>query len=293
MSNLGSKKGSALEVLPRRADLSWQRLDRRLENGIPFMWHHHPEMELTLTVNCRGQRFVGDNVSAFEDGDLALVGSDLPHSWVSDERIDPNRPFSAKVIWFDPDWLTRIGQSAVELRSLQTLSQNAQLGLTFSPKVAQIARPMIERLFELQPQEGFTTLLELLRHLSLDSDASSLASFAPNTREGYARIDRVLHHLHTHYTSEIRIDDLAEIAALSPSGLHRMFRRHLQMSVSEYLINLRIGEASARLAASDTPIGLISHDVGYASQANFNKHFARLRFMTPRAYRKSHRRNSH
>lgn len=289
MVEYGSLKGSKREVVPRLQNLSWQRLDRRLEHGIPFLWHHHPEMELTLTLNCRGQRFVGDNVSPFDDGDVALVGSNLPHSWVSSERLDTNRPFHAKVIWFDKDWLFQMGQSAAELSSLCAFADRAQRGLTFAPDACQKARALIERLFEMPPQDGFTLLLELLRLLSLDSKAKPLSTRATTTSgESYARIDRVLQYLHENYADPIRLDDLAQIAALSPSGLHRMFKKHLQTSISEYLTNLRIGEACARLATSDTPIGIVAHDVGYGSQANFNRHFTRLRSMTPRAYRQTY-----
>jgi AraC-like DNA-binding protein len=290
MVEYGSLKGSKREVVPRAKNLSWQRLDRRLEHGIPFLWHHHPEMELTMTLNCRGQRFVGDDVSPFEDGDIALVGSNLPHSWVSSERLDQSKPFRAKVIWFDKDWLAQMGRSAVELGALVGLADRAQRGLTFAPDTCQMARPMIEQLFDMTPAEGFTLLLELLRVLSLDNAAAPLATRATTTTgQSYARIDRVLQYLHENYADPIRLDDLAQIAALSPSGLHRMFQKHLQTTISDYLTNLRIGEACARLATSDIPIGIIAHDVGYGSQANFNRHFIRLRSMTPRAYRKAHR----
>ena len=63
-------------------------LDRRLDDGIPFQWHHHPEFELTLTLNSRGQRFIGDHIGDYDDGDLVLVGPNLPHTWVSREKID-------------------------------------------------------------------------------------------------------------------------------------------------------------------------------------------------------------
>ena len=286
----GSLKSSFLEVLPKRDSLSWQRLDRRLEGGIPFLWHHHPEMELTLTLNCKGQRFIGDHVAPFEDGDLALVGSNLPHSWVSAERLNEAEPFNARVIWFHRRWLEGLGHSAAELASLKSLSDQAQRGLSFSLKTRLLARPLIADLFTLPPQVGFTKLLDLLLLLAGD-EASVLASQAvmDSTSSGYKRIDRVLHHLHASYSGLNRLEELADIAALSPSGLHRMFRKHMRTTISEYLTNLRIGEACARLAASDTPIAIISHDVGYESQANFNRHFLRLRGMTPRDYRNGFR----
>src|SRR5690606_13244882 len=81
---------------------SWAWLDRRLEDGIPFQSHHHPEYELTLTLNSRGQRFVGDSIGDYDDADLVLVGPNLPHTWASRERVDPAVPHRALVMWFHP-----------------------------------------------------------------------------------------------------------------------------------------------------------------------------------------------
>lgn len=60
-------------------------LNRRLDNGIPFQWHHLPEFELTLTLNSRGQRFVGDHVAEYDHGDLVLLGPNLPHTVLARE----------------------------------------------------------------------------------------------------------------------------------------------------------------------------------------------------------------
>ena len=288
MSSKFMLRSADREVIPKSGNVSWQRLDRRLEHGIPFNWHHHPEMELTLTLNCSGQRFVGDNVSGFADGDLAIVGGNLPHTWVSQKRIDPSKPYSAKVIWFDRDWLMTMGRSAPELSSLVPFCDRAQRGLQFTPSTGMRVRSLIDRLFEVPQRDGLTTLLELLLLLSRDLDAISLSSTEVLQKiDAYAeRMNRVLNYVHRNYEQAITIDDLAKIAALSPSGLHRMFKRHVRVSLSNYLINLRIGEACARLASTDVPIGIISEDVGYSSQANFNRHFLRLRSETPSAYRK-------
>lgn len=83
----------------------------------------------------------------------------------------------------------------------------------------------------------------------------------------------------------ISIAALADLAALSPSGLHRLFRRHTRQTVSDYVTRLRIGEACALLSATERPIAHVASDVGYASLANFNRQFKGLKQMTPRAYR--------
>ncbi len=89
-----------LEKLQPLASASWARRNRVRPGGIPFQWHHHPEYELALTLNSRGYRFVG----AYDDGDLVLVGLDLPHTWASTDSPDPGGPHVAQIIWFPPDW---------------------------------------------------------------------------------------------------------------------------------------------------------------------------------------------
>src|SRR3546814_8420016 len=65
------------EKVPVPDGASWRLFDRRLD-AIPFEWHYHPEFELTLTLNSRGQRHVGDHIDIYDDGDLVLLGPNLP-----------------------------------------------------------------------------------------------------------------------------------------------------------------------------------------------------------------------
>ena len=96
-----------LEKIHKPADASWSMLNRRLQDGIPFQWHHHPEFELTLTLNSRGLRFIGDQVGEYDDGDLVLLGPNLPHTWASREAVRAGEPHVALVLWFDSDWRAR------------------------------------------------------------------------------------------------------------------------------------------------------------------------------------------
>src|SRR5450830_1238027 len=103
---------------------SWGLLWRELE-AIPFIWHYHPQFELTLTVNARGQRYIGDHLGDFEPGDLVLVGPNLPHTWSAHERIDNAQPMLAVVVWFSPEWITQLAAAFPELHSLRHLAMRA------------------------------------------------------------------------------------------------------------------------------------------------------------------------
>ena len=99
-------------------------------------------------------------------------------------------------------------------------------------------------------------------------------------------------YIHEHYAQELTLQELADVAALSVSGLHRMFRKHARTNVSEYITRIRIGDACARLASTEQPIAHIADVVGYGTFANFNRQFKLLTSMTPREYRAHFRRAS-
>ena len=101
--------------------VSWSFLNRRLDDGIPFQWHYHPEFELTLTLNSRGQRYIGDSIASYDDGDLVLLGPNLPHTWCSAERLDPREPHIALVMWFTEGWAESVTASLVEMRAVRSL----------------------------------------------------------------------------------------------------------------------------------------------------------------------------
>jgi AraC-like DNA-binding protein len=192
-------------------------------------------------------------------------------------------------MWFTADWAQSLSGGFAELRPIAVLLDRAACGLSFSASVSASVRPLVYRLFEEAEDERLLSLIRVLSMLARDADAVPLAShaFVPQ-RDGTdrGRIDRVLDHIHLNYASDISIPALADIAALSASGLHRLFRRHTHMTVSEYIQRLKIGEACALLSGSRQPVAHIADAVGYASLANFNRQFRAMKGMTPREYRR-------
>jgi transcriptional regulator GlxA family with amidase domain len=143
------------------------------------------------------------------------------------------------------------------------------------------------------PDQRLLGLLQILTVLATDRQYQLLSSpnltQAPTSNADRPRIDRLLEFIHARYQQSIRVEDLAEIACLSPSGFHRLFRRHTRLTLGEYVAHLRIGQACTLLTNSEQPIAFIADAVGYASLANFNRQFKMIKALSPRAFRQHFR----
>jgi AraC-like DNA-binding protein len=282
-----------LEKITLAEDASWAMFNWRRKAVIAFEWHHHPEFELTLTLNSRGQRYVGDHIGGYDDGDLVLLGPNLPHTWSSSAKLEPAQPHVALVMQFRPEWADQLTSILTELKPVRELLARANRGLKFSSAITNRVRPIIESIWLQSPDQRLLGLLQILTVLATDRKYQLLSS--PNLTQAASssadrpRIDRVLEFIHARYQQVIRVEDLAEIACLSPSGFHRLFRRHTRLTLGEYVAHLRIGQACTLLINSEQPIAFIADAVGYVSLANFNRQFKAIKSINPRAFRQRFR----
>ncbi|KAB8045138.1 helix-turn-helix domain-containing protein [Janthinobacterium aquaticum] len=271
---------------------SWGLLWRELE-AIPFLWHYHPQFELTLTVNARGQRYIGDHLGNFEPGDLVLVGPNLPHTWSASERIDAARPMLAVVVWFSLEWIHQLAEVFPELQSLRQLARRAGPALHFTPAVAARCGDRLLRLQALEPAQRLPLLLDVLLELAGDLQAQPLASSALNLVAAdlqQKRLASVLDYMHEHFREEIALADMAGRAALSLGAFHRFFKRHVLCTPASYLARLRIGRACQQLIQTEHSIAAIAQEAGYRNLAHFNRQFRADKQMAPRAFRQQYRR---
>ena len=63
---------------------------------------------VTFLVKGHGVRFIGDNISNFSDGELILLGENLPHTWRMEQESDNGHAeviivhFSVRLSWSRP-----------------------------------------------------------------------------------------------------------------------------------------------------------------------------------------------
>ena len=97
---------AAFEKVPFEHDASilWKHENAR---RFRFVYHYHPEIELIYFVEGEGVEFIGDSSQTFKAGHLVLLGSNLPHFWVSDSDC---QHAEACVVQFKPRWYGRRGR---------------------------------------------------------------------------------------------------------------------------------------------------------------------------------------
>lgn len=275
------------ETVLMPTDRSWRLFDRQLPS-FPFNWHHHPEYELTLTLNSTGMRFVGDHVERYGDGDLVLLGPDLPHAWESDVTGTASL-HRALVCWFTRAWIDDLVTGSPELRAVGSLLDESRRGVVFSRATSIAARDRILAFGEQSPARQWLGLLALLLDLSEDQQRVPLASAAiepAGASRDMARLAPVLLWLNEHYNETPAMEQLAALAHVSVSQLQRLFKRSTRMSVSDYVTQRRIGHACGLLVQGLLSMERIGERVGYADGAHFARQFKLSKGCTPSEYRR-------
>ena len=257
-----------------------------------FNWHFHPEYELTLILQSQGRRFVGDQISDYSDGDLALLGPNLPHTWQSFPSAPSRTRHKACIVQFSEDFLGEHFFNAVEFRQIRAMLRRSTRGLSFLGPTRDEAAQQIVQLGRLQGVARLSALLEILELLARSRKATMIASpgFAPSLdRANHRRIDRVCKYINTNYQRPVAQPLVAELVGMRPSAFSSFFKKTVGITFVEYVNRLRISHASRLLIDTDRSVLDISQRSGFSNLSNFNRRFLRTTGMTPRQFRSEFR----
>ena len=256
------------------------------------IWHYHRELELMYVIKSNGTRFVGDSIQPFFDGDLVLVGSNVPHFWQNDEKY-----FEAKeglygeliLIQFLDDFLGE-GLRLPEMQPIQRLFERAAHGLQIVGNTRQEAAA---HLLSLACDNGKNKVLELLGLLDLlatSSDYRLLSSLGYQHQlpaQPSKRIQSVCEYLLQHYRQPIALAEVAKIANMSEKAFCRFFKKSTQKTMVQFITELRISHACKLLLSQEYPISQICFESGFNNLSNFNRVFKKITGQTPRAYQQA------
>lgn len=93
---------------------------------------------------------------------------------------------------------------------------------------------------------------------------------------GLSRIGIAIQWIRQNFTKPLRVEVLAEMAALSPSAFHRQFKAVTALSPLQYQKRVRLLHARSKLVSGEGNVTWVAHQVGYESSTQFSREYARF-----------------
>lgn len=257
-------------------------------------WHYHLEYELLYISSSFGIRFVGDNVSPFNPGDLVLVGSYLPHLWRNDmsyytQEENNQKQVETIVTKFTKDFIGQDTFENPEFSNILKLLKDSKYGISFGNKVSKVLKKDLLELPSLSRPQQSIQLLNILDQLSLTTDKVLLSStdMRQYATENSQRIDSVIKYISDNYSKTVTLNDVAGVACMTTNSFCRFFKKMTNKSFTQFLNEVRIRNASRLLVQESISVSSVCYAVGYNSITNFNKQFKQTMGTTPKSYRQS------
>jgi AraC-like DNA-binding protein len=231
---------------------------------------------LGVVAQGRKQVMLGEHVYDYAAGDSMLTTIDLPV--VSNVTIaTPEVPFLGLMLAIEPRTIVQLAAEmdlaqppkdcayrSISFKELDPFVQGALvrlLRLLDEPALIRHLAPLIQREIAIRLLAG--PFGPLLRHL--------VAVGSPSQQ-----IARAVNWLKQHFSLDLRVDELAATAHMSPSTFRQHFRSVTGMSPLQYQKQLRLQQARQLMLSQNIDAGSAGIRVGYESASQFSREYARL-----------------
>ncbi|NTE00002.1 AraC family transcriptional regulator [Agrobacterium tumefaciens] len=243
------------------------------ENNKAHLWHYHPEIEMVFVNGGAGKRQIGSHVSYYTEGDLILIGSNLPHCGFTDTHTGNK---NETVIQMKPDFLGGGFMTLQEAKWIGELFDKAKGGIAFGEQTKKEVGKLIEDMELQQPFNKLLTLLGILKALETTKDFKILnaSGFSIETQiQDNDRINMIFNYVKDHFQQQISLEDIAEMSAMTVPSFCRYFKKITKKTFTRFVNEYRVVHASKLLSEKHMGITAISYESGFNNFSHFNKIF--------------------
>ncbi|MDF2158860.1 AraC family transcriptional regulator [Algoriphagus sp. CAU 1675] len=274
---------SQREFVRFQEDRGWHFYDRL---------HQHPQLQLTVILEGRGQFLSRDYVGRFQPGDVFFLGENAPHVFRSDPAyFEENSDMisAGNTVFFD---FQALGNALGEVEDLQSLKKFTEMKSSCfqifgesNEKISEILRVFGDSSGLGRFQLGIQ-LLSLIENAGKEMKPLNQVGVLPELSEKDGnRMNQVMQFIFENCFGAISLEEAAATANMSKEAFCRFFKLRTRKTFTQYINQLRISEAQKLLEETDLGIAEIAFRVGFENLSYFNRSFRRVTGKTPREFR--------
>ncbi|AUO07791.1 AraC family transcriptional regulator [Paenibacillus jamilae] len=252
---------------------------RSSNTTVPIYQVHEP----ALCIVAQGRKVVilAEESYYYGTSDYLVVSVDLP---ISGQVIQASTdaPYLCLRLNFDPHQvLDLIKESTFPTTSIPDSRRGLYVSQTNSLLLDAVVRlvHLLERPQDI-PVLAPLVIREILYRILQGKQGESLKQLVM-TGSHSSRIAEVIKRIKQDYDKPLRIEELSQLASMSPSSLHRHFKEVTAMSPMQYQKQLRLQEARRLLLSESADAADVGFQVGYESPSQFSREYARLFGLPP------------
>ena len=249
-------------------------------------WHFHPEIEIVYVNKGKGKRHIGNHISYFNNSQLVLIGSNLPHLGFLD-RLTTNG--FETLIQFKPEFLGVDFFKIPEMVAIAQLFERAKKGIRFNIEIKKRIGAKIEALVNLEGPHRIISFLDILRELAQTDDYTILNAdgFAFETQpQDSSKIDIIFKHINENFNEHISLDEIAGLVSMTVPAFCRFFKKTTSKTFTKLVNEYRVVHATKLLSESTMSITDIAYECGFNNFSHFNKLFKEITGKNASGYRK-------
>ncbi|MDP4580571.1 MAG: AraC family transcriptional regulator, partial [Saprospiraceae bacterium] len=258
-------------------------------------WHFHPHYQLFTVIKGTGTRFIGDDIRHFEEGDTVFLGPNMPHLWRSDRNYfekESQLQTEGIVVYFKEDFLGNDFFEKPEMFDIKSFLKNSERGLDLTGTLGEEMVRDLNELLGLTGFEGISKLLNILHKLSVTNDYQYISSTNYTNTHKISETERmrIVHeYVLKHFKENINLSTVASLSNMTEAAFCRYFKSRTNKTFSDFVKEIRIGNACKMLQDENKSISQTCYESGYNTVSNFNNQFKSLKGVSPLQYQKLYR----
>ena len=264
---------------------TYQKFDASKKNN-DNIWHYHPEIELVYINGGAGKRRIGSHISYYTEGDLILIGSNLPHCGFTDKFTGNKNEI---LVQMKTDFLGQTFFNIPEMKKIQSLLEVAKGGIAFSGSTKQILGDKMEDLDNQNDFERILSILHILNELALSDEFKVLNAegFSLETEvKDNDRINIIFNFVKNNFQEDIPLIDIADMVSMTVPSFCRYFKKITNKTFVQFVNERRLVHASKLLTEQTMSITEVCFECGFNNFSHFNKSFKAFTGQNPSEYRK-------